>query len=176
MTDLVNLPLHIVLTARQKDQMDAQGNKIGVTFDGEKSTPYLPDIILRFGDGKGYTAIVEKDRSGTYPIGHVLTNPSFNDFAGAISHGTPLQLPNDAAAAQSTARLLAVESDHVSMATAEQAALIQKACKALNIQPPSDAEFAALTEADARDIMERYKQQYAARKAATQPVESEASA
>lgn len=106
MTDLVNLPLHVVLIARQKDLTDKEGNRLGVTFDGEKSTPYLPDIILHMTGGKDYTAIVKKDRSGTYPLGATLKAPTFTHFAKAVSHGVTALLPDEDAATDATASLL----------------------------------------------------------------------
>jgi hypothetical protein len=109
MTELVNLPMNVVITAWQKDLTDKDGNKIGVAPDGEKRTGYSPDIILRFTGGKDYTAVVEKDRSGLYPLGTKLSGPTYASFARAISHGSAMLLPDDDAAATSTAQLLAPE-------------------------------------------------------------------
>jgi hypothetical protein len=64
------LDMNVIVTARQKAQY-ADGEfmrKIGETFDGEKSLPYLFDVIVRlFRKGEQYMAEVVKDRFQVLP-------------------------------------------------------------------------------------------------------------
>ena len=90
MTKLLNLPLHVVLTGRQKDEYEVKANgemtKKGVKLDAEKSTPYLTDIRFKLVvEGKKRLGIIEKDRTGIYDVGQVIENPSFHSFAPAIN-------------------------------------------------------------------------------------------
>ena len=90
MTKLLNLPLHVVLTGRQKDEYDVRASgemiKVGVKLDAEKSTPYLTDIRFKLVvEGKKRLGIIEKDRTGLYDVGQVIENPSFQSFAPAIN-------------------------------------------------------------------------------------------
>jgi hypothetical protein len=90
MTKLLNLPLHVVLTGRQKDEYDVRASgemiKVGVKLDAEKSTPYLTDIRFKLVvEGKKRLAIIEKDRTGLYDVGQVIENPTFHSFAPAIN-------------------------------------------------------------------------------------------
>jgi len=86
MTDLVNLPMHVVVTARESDLTEERTTgsgrkervKIGHKPDAEKSTPYYFDTLLRLVPvAKGREAIVEKDRTGTHELNARLLNPSF---------------------------------------------------------------------------------------------------
>jgi len=74
------LDMNVVATAREKILYSDDGGmkKLGDTFDGEKSLPYLFDVVLRLHRGpKGeYLATTIKDRTGKLPTG---TFP--NDFA-----------------------------------------------------------------------------------------------
>ena len=98
MTKLVNLPMHVVMIGRQKDEYEIKGNemsKIGVKMESEKSTPYLPDICFRLEVGKNGSgkrvAVFEKDRSGYFPIGSRVEGISYESFRpliDQISKGT----------------------------------------------------------------------------------------
>jgi hypothetical protein len=90
MTKLLNLPLHVVLTGRQKDDYEVKANgemvKVGVKLDAERSTPYLTDIRFKLiVEGKKRLAIIEKDRTGLYDTGSVIENPCFDSFKAAIN-------------------------------------------------------------------------------------------
>jgi hypothetical protein len=69
---MVALDMHVIVTARSKPQY-ADGafmRVIGETFDGEKSLPYIFDVVLRLyreRDGR-FLAQVVKDRTGRLPI------------------------------------------------------------------------------------------------------------
>jgi hypothetical protein len=70
---LMALDMHIVVTARQRDQY-ADGEmmkKVGVTFDGEKNLPYAFDEVIRLfkGDDDKTMGFVTKDRAGKLPKG-----------------------------------------------------------------------------------------------------------
>jgi hypothetical protein len=90
MTKLINLPLHVVLTGRLKDEYEIQATgemiKVGEKLDGEKSTPYLTDIRFKLVvEGKKRFAIIEKDRTGLYDVGHIIENPTYKSFAAAVN-------------------------------------------------------------------------------------------
>jgi hypothetical protein len=92
---LTNLPCHVVVVSRLKDQYETQGSdlvRVGVKPDSEKSTPYLFDVVLRLENGKkGRIAVVEKDRSGT--LGTTVENPDFAALAHIANQhatGTPV--------------------------------------------------------------------------------------
>jgi hypothetical protein len=84
MTKLVNLPMHVILTGRLKDEYKVRGGeiiKVGVKMEAEKSTPYAPDICFRLEmeDGKRL-AVFEKDRTGHFDRGTRIVNPSYETF------------------------------------------------------------------------------------------------
>jgi len=90
MTDMINLPMHVIVTARERDETVKQGRefvKIGVKPDAEKSTPYYFDTIVRLTAARDKrTAIIEKDRTGTIPP--EVAAPSFEKlFSKAIKAG-----------------------------------------------------------------------------------------
>jgi hypothetical protein len=93
MTDLVNLPLHVICVARERDMEEERGErrvKIGWKPDAEKSTAYYFDVVVRLVPAKdgGRIAIVEKDRTGTHGLNAQLANPTFARlFAAAIKAG-----------------------------------------------------------------------------------------
>jgi len=67
------LDMNVIVTCRAKPLYDASGENfmklVGETFDGEKSLPYLFDVVVqvwRSGEGK-YYAKATKDRSGRLP-------------------------------------------------------------------------------------------------------------
>jgi hypothetical protein len=81
-TRLANLPIHVVVTARLKEDYVKSGNDLtlaGVKPDAEKNTPYIFDIILRLENNGSRYAVVEKDRSGQLP--GKIENASFNNLA-----------------------------------------------------------------------------------------------
>lgn len=107
MTDLINLPMHVIVTAREKDETVKQGRefvKIGVKPDAEKSTPYYFDTIVRLTvDRDKRAAVLEKDRTGT--IAAQVPSPSFAKlFSKAISANSggtaDRHIGNDAEAAE----------------------------------------------------------------------------
>lgn len=73
MNRLVNLPAHVVVTARQKDITEKRGQemvKVGIGPDAEKRTTYLFDVVLRLEASLDKRAfVVDKDRTGTLPLG-----------------------------------------------------------------------------------------------------------
>jgi phage nucleotide-binding protein len=89
---LTNMPIHVVVTSRLKEEYATKGNdmvKVGVKPDSERSTQYLFDIVLRLTrtkDGK-HQAIVEKDRSSTLPP--TVDNINYSYLAPiALAHNT----------------------------------------------------------------------------------------
>lgn len=86
---LVNLPLHVVVIARAKDEYK-NDEKIGMKADAEKGLVFLFDVILRMGltqDGKRAAEVI-KDRSNTF--GRVIQDVRADLFApllGKVSNG-----------------------------------------------------------------------------------------
>lgn len=93
MTDLVNLPIHVVCVARERELEEERGDrrvKIGWKPDAEKSTAYYFDTVIRLAAAKGgeRVAIVEKDRTGTHPLNAQIPNPTFGRlFSAALKAG-----------------------------------------------------------------------------------------
>ena len=67
--NLIDLDMHVICTARSKTHYGDNMRELGVTFDGEKSLPYLFDVVVRqFRDESGrYMGECQKDRSGRLP-------------------------------------------------------------------------------------------------------------
>ena len=92
MTDLVNLPVHVIVTAREKELTEGRGDQqrhIGWGPDAEKSTGYYFDTVLRLVNSKdGREAVVDKDRTGTHGLSQRIANATFDRlFAKAIRAG-----------------------------------------------------------------------------------------
>jgi hypothetical protein len=92
MTDLVNLPVHVIVTAREKELTEGKGDQqrhIGWGPDAEKSTGYYFDTVLRLVNGKdGREAVVDKDRTGTHGLSQRIANATFKSlFDKAIRAG-----------------------------------------------------------------------------------------
>lgn len=108
---LTNMPVHVVVTSRQKDEYSTNGKdliKIGVKPDSERATPYLFDINLRlYKAGGSYAADVTKDRSGSLP--DTILNPSYallSEIAANHANGkTRPEIPDDDVAAQEAAQM-----------------------------------------------------------------------
>ena len=78
---LITLDLNVIVIARQKVQYDDNGfmKAIGVTFDAEKSLPYLFDTVIRLyrdEDGR-FLGECLKDRSGKLPLGEFVSSYSY---------------------------------------------------------------------------------------------------
>lgn len=98
MTRLVNLPLHVIVVAREKDDTVMKGGemqKLGVKPDAEKSTSYYFDVVVRTtvkGEQRVFT--VEKARGtigATLPLGSSWIDPTFASLFGAALKGEPVK-------------------------------------------------------------------------------------
>lgn len=109
MTELVNLPVHVIVVAREKDETERKGSesiKVGVKPDAEKGTAYFFDTVVRLVPSEGgREAVVLKDRTGTHALNARLENPTFQMLfgsaikAGRKDHGVrAVQDDNEAAA------------------------------------------------------------------------------
>lgn len=114
MNRLVNLPCHVVVTAREKDITEKRGNdmvKVGTRPDAEKGTAYYFDVVMRFtkrgnGDAIVREGIVEKARGvfgNVLPLGSRHLDPSFDGLFGSVLKGdratNERAVPGDDAAA-----------------------------------------------------------------------------
>lgn len=118
MTDLVNLPVHVFVVAREKELSEERGGTrrvVGFKPDAEKSTAYYFDTVIRLVPAKnGREAIVEKDRTGTLNLGAVVAAPTFSRlFSKALkSDGTgarDLQSGEEAAQIDAATTMAAAE-------------------------------------------------------------------
>ena len=104
LTDIVNLPMNVIVTAREKDEVERRGTemvKIGFKPDSEKSTIYAFDAVVRLVATKdGRDAIILKDRTGA--TSRTVENPTFSSlFPTATSTvGVERRVVDDAAAAE----------------------------------------------------------------------------
>lgn len=115
---MVNLPCHVIVTARQKDEYEGEGNslkKIGQMPDCEKNLPYLFDVVMRSGVNpktEDRAVIVEKDRSNTLP--RVIDNPGpadFLDLMGVTGADVEYHQMSESEAAADLAPLFSDEPD-----------------------------------------------------------------
>lgn len=114
-TRLVNLPMHVIVIARAKDEYEGEGEnrrRAGTTPDAEKNLSYLFDVVISMENArKGRKAVTEKDRSNTLPA--AMDNPTPDAFAvifARVTGGTTESQPTDEEAAQSLADEMAVEA------------------------------------------------------------------
>jgi hypothetical protein len=110
MTDLTNLPMNVVIVSRQKDLVDRSGAVIGCKVDSEKSTDYIPDLVLHFLGDEEFTARVEKARGVLESLMHkTIKKPSYERFKDALvvlSERDVVSMQNDTQAADETAAIL----------------------------------------------------------------------
>jgi hypothetical protein len=82
------MPMHVFLICEEKVIYERHGDdvrEVGSREDADKKDSYVSDVRLRFYlDGKRFLAEVLKDRTGTFPMGHVLENPRVEMWAGAL--------------------------------------------------------------------------------------------
>jgi len=112
MNDLVNLPLNVVVTAREADLTEERKGpngrpervKVGFKPEAEKSTTYHFDAVLRLVPAaKGREAVIEKDRTGANALGARIPNPSFADVFASVLNGSgqvERNVPSDEAASR----------------------------------------------------------------------------
>jgi hypothetical protein len=88
MTELGNLPVHVIVTAREKAEQERQHGEvvtIGQKADAEKSTGYYFDTILRLvPTATGREAIILKDRTGIHALNAHVQEPTFDSLFGAV--------------------------------------------------------------------------------------------
>lgn len=106
---LINMPVHVIITAREKDLYDEDTNqpkKIGHAPDIERNAPYVFDLVLRLVIENGArVGIVEGSRFAEFPPGTRVVNPSWQTFAHlARGEGAPSSLPDVDGAAEAEAR------------------------------------------------------------------------
>ena len=109
-TQLLNLPVHVIVTARQKDIYDeatSEPRKVGEAPDIERNAVYNFDLVLKLevdGNGKR-TGLVEKSRFADFPPGTRIPDPSWATFAHLARTGEqPSQNIDLEAAAEQEAR------------------------------------------------------------------------
>lgn len=92
MTDLVNLPVHVILTAHLREVYETQriaGKeervKVGVKPDAEKKTTYWADFVfeMRTAGGK-YVAVCKKERGGYFKVEQVVDGLRYDHFLSFV--------------------------------------------------------------------------------------------
>lgn len=91
MTQLINLPVHLVLIGREAAEYEMKGKElvqVGTRIQTEKDTPYIADIYLRFAtkpDPKSgadrFYVQVEKDRTNMLKRGAIIESLSYQKLA-----------------------------------------------------------------------------------------------
>ena len=149
MTDLVNLPVNVVLTAHLRDVMemrrDGRGQemavKVGEKPDAEKKAGYWPDIVARLVVDHGeHVGIVEKDRSGLFRVGQRVPNMGYQHLAPLLEQhatGDPVVHETEAVAAQRDAPIV---DESIAPADAVTLADIRRLAEALGISRTRLAE------------------------------------
>ena len=149
MTDLVNLPVNVVLTAHLRDVMemrrDGRGQevavKVGEKPDAEKRTGYWPDIVVRLVVDNGeHVGIVEKDRSGLFRVGQRVPNMGYKALAPLLEQhatGDTVVHETEAVAAQRDAPIV---DESIAPADAMALADIRRLAEALGISRTRLAE------------------------------------
>lgn len=110
MTALVNLPLHVIVTAREKEETrrNPQTGDFEQTGrmkpDAEKGTAYYFDIVLHLAPRgeDGRQAVVTKDRTDSHPLGAILPDPTFGSLFDKVlkrKGSAQRAVPDDAEAA-----------------------------------------------------------------------------
>lgn len=90
MTALVNLDMHVIVTAREKAETvrDSKGNfeQTGKFLpDAEKSTAYYFDVVMRLVDEAGSRiAVITKDRTGSHELDERVADPTFGSLFDAV--------------------------------------------------------------------------------------------
>lgn len=96
---LMALPIHVILTAREKDEMVSSRDANG-QFNSTPTGKKLPDsfkgidyniktMIRMFrNDDDEVCYAVEKDRTKTFAVGDVIVNPSLTAFEATLNKGT----------------------------------------------------------------------------------------
>ena len=96
---LMALPIHVILTAREKDEMVSSRDANG-QFNSTPTGKKLPDsfkgidyniktMIRMFrNDDDEVCYAVEKDRTKTFSVGDVVVNPSLTAFEATLNKGT----------------------------------------------------------------------------------------
>jgi hypothetical protein len=112
MTELGNLPVHVIVTAREKAEQERHGTEvvtIGQKADAEKTTGYYFDTVLRMvPTATGREAIILKDRTGIHALNAHVQEPTFDSLFGAVIKSgkgatAPRAIPSDEKAAETDA-------------------------------------------------------------------------
>jgi hypothetical protein len=85
MNKIINLSMNVILLGRVKDETIMKGDQMIKTgyrkIDGEKSTPYLPDIYGELiVENKKRILLIEKSRCGEWDQGDRIIDPSYETF------------------------------------------------------------------------------------------------
>lgn len=124
---LVNLPVHVVVTSRLKDEYakkDGELIKVGVKPDAEKSTDYLFDVVLRLDRRQGRRwAVVEKVRGHDLP--QTIDNIAYTHLAPlaqAQEAGQKVERVADGDVIESEAQTIVQEEQAAQQAQQEKSA------------------------------------------------------
>ena len=109
MSFLLSAPYHVIMTARGKDKIDEKGAVIEYSYEGERSTSFLANVVIE--SRRDYDIII-KDRTGTYTENQKIPRVSFTQFLSktdSILH----TMESDTATAIKDAELMAqkIEQD-----------------------------------------------------------------
>ena len=103
MSYLLSAPYNVIMTARGKDKIDERGNVIEYSYEGERSTSFLANVVI---EARRDYDIVIKDRTGTFCEKTKIPRVKFTDFLpkeGSTAH----TFESDTAAAFKDAQAMA---------------------------------------------------------------------
>jgi AAA domain len=93
-TDLQNLPVHLVMTAHSGDKFEKDGSEgfksVGTKAATEKSMPHAADTVIEFLEqdrGGGTNVLCHKDRTGVLKVGELYKDVSFNMWKEYLAEG-----------------------------------------------------------------------------------------
>ena len=106
MSHLLSAPYHVVMTARGKDKIDERGNVIEYSYEGERSTSFLANVVI---ESRRDFDIIIKDRTGTYTENQKVPRAEFTSFLSKASN-TAHEVQSDTGAAIQDAMVMAEQS------------------------------------------------------------------
>ena len=77
MSGLLSAPFHVVMTARGKEKINERGVSSGYSYEGEKSTAFLANVVI---ESHPDCDIIMKDRTGTYSQQQRVKRVKFTEF------------------------------------------------------------------------------------------------
>ena len=108
MSFILSAPYHVVMTARGKDKIDERGNIIEYSYEGERSTSFLANVVI---ESRRDFDIVVKDRTGTFTEQEKRPRVAFTSFLPKVSNTSHL-VQSDTGAAIQDAKVMSEQAKY----------------------------------------------------------------